>query len=166
MSSLWWYSFVLVVSTLIDSIHCPSYWVEPPSPFILIVLNTLTTFTNNIPINPISSTQQTQPWHNQPYTKHSISLTLLLNHFKLFSFYARRKLFNAPVIGRPSHTLDKDRSVLFSCSLRSHLDVFTFQISLAQTLQNLLCPHTSHSFTHIQYQNVFTPILPSLIVHS
>ena len=46
-----------------------------------------------------------------------------------------------------------DRSVLFFLfSLRSHLDVFTFQISLAQTLQNLLCPHTSHSFTHIQYQ--------------
>ena len=36
-----------------------------------------------------------------------------------------------------------DRSVLFFLfSLRSHLDVFTFQISLAQTLQNLLCPRS------------------------
>ena len=121
MGSLWWYTFVLFVSTLIYSIHCSSYWVEPPSPFILIVLNTLTTFTNNIPINPISSTQQTQPWHNQPYTKHSISLPLGCIHIS--------DIFSA----NSSHS-----------PLATHLSLFH-----------------SHSIS-----NVFTRILPSLIVPS
>ena len=71
----------------IYSIHCSSYWFEPPSPFIRITLNTHTTFTNTF--QSLLSLQHNKPnHHNPPHTK-TIPLTpLLLNPFKLFSFHA------------------------------------------------------------------------------
>ena len=115
---------------------------EFASSFLSLNSTIATMITYSIPITSITSisttngyTANTKPSTSTSPSQNSLAQTLQQHH---------------SLLNTNQSVYDVWQEITISLSLRSHLDVFTFQISLAHTLQNLLCPRSPLFSSHFQ----------------
>ena len=121
----------------IYSIHCSSYWFEPPSPFIRITLNSHTTFTNTF--QSLQSLQHNKPNHHNPlHTKNNTSHSPVVEPFQT--------LFLSRTLPNTKHSLSLFHK--FHNTIHSHFRMSTtlWSSSIPFIVHPIDLNHLPHSF--------------------